>query len=443
MKKNKGWLKSKMQSQVFVITFLCVLCCAMMVATIAVCTVNILTMAGHDDPVYHSSIMLSLIIEGISLIVTAAFIVLTVYFRKAILKPIKKIVHELNNFSEGILSAEFDVKINDSDIGKLAGSLNTTKWYLKKMVDELTYLLTQMSYGNISFTINYEYKGEFAPLKSSFEQILVTLNESVSSIQKAGTMLYDASEQVSSGSQALAQGTSEQEASIRELSDYVQDISGRVNKNAENAKNVSEISDTATTDLKEGNAEMQKMLAAMKIIDEKSAEIEKIINTIDNIAFQTNILALNAAVEAARAGEAGKGFAVVADEVRNLASKSAEAAQTTSELISSTIEAVSNGTAIADSTAQTIESVMERFSNANSLINEISDSSAQQATMVDQVLSSVGQISAVVQNNAATAEESASASALTAAQAKELQKMVKQFHLREDGQVHLEGPMEE
>ncbi len=443
MKKNKGWLKNKMQSQVFVITFLCVLCCIMMVATIAVCTVNILTMAGHDDPVYHSSIMLSLIIEGISIIVTAAFIVLTVYCRKAILKPVKKIVHELNNFSEGILSAEFDVKINDSDIGKLAGSLNTTKWYLKKMVDELTYLLTQMSYGNISFTINYDYKGEFAPIKSAFEQILVNLNDSFSRIQKAGTTLYDASEQVSSGSQALAQGTSEQEASIRELSDYVQDISGKVNKNAENAKNVSEISDTATTDLKKGNAEMQKMLAAMKIIDEKSAEIEKIINTIDNIAFQTNILALNAAVEAARAGEAGKGFAVVADEVRNLASKSAEAAQTTSELISSTIEAVSNGTAIADSTAQTIESVMERFSNANSLINEISDSSAQQATMVDQVLSSVGQISAVVQNNAATAEESASASALTAAQAKELQKMVKQFHLREDGQVHLEGPMEE
>ena len=380
MKKNKGWLKNKAQSQVVVITFLCVVCCIMMLATVAVCTVNILTMVGHDDPVYHSSIMLSLITEGISLIVTAAFILLCIYVKKAIVKPIRKISNELNNFSEGILSAEFDVKINDSDIGKLAGSLNTAKWYLKK---------------------------------------------------------------ISSGSQALAQGTSEQEASIRELSDYVQDISGKVNKNAENAKNVSEISDTATTDLKKGNAEMQKMLAAMKIIDEKSVEIEKIINTIDNIAFQTNILALNAAVEAARAGEAGKGFAVVADEVRNLASKSAEAAQTTSELISSTIEAVSNGTAIADSTAQTIESVMERFSNANSLINEISDSSAQQATMVDQVLSSVGQISAVVQNNAATAEESASASALTAAQAKELQKMVKQFHLREDGQVHLEGPMEE
>lgn len=440
MKKFKGWIKKKAQSQVFVITLLCVICCVMMAATIAVCTVNILSMAGSDNSVYHSSIMLSLIIEGFALIVTAAFILLTIYCRKAIMKPIKKISHELNNFSEGILSEEFDVKINESDIGKLAGSLNTAKWYLKKMVDELTYLLTQMSYGNISFNINYEYKGEFAPIKEAFEQILVNLNNSMSSIQKSGTMLYDASEQVSSGSQALAQGTSEQEASIRELSDYVQDISGRVNKNAENAKNVSEISDTATTDLKQGNAEMQKMLAAMKIIEEKSAEIEKIINTIDNIAFQTNILALNAAVEAARAGEAGKGFAVVADEVRNLASKSAEAAQTTSELISSTIEAVSNGTAIADSTAHTIENVMERFSNANSLINEISEVSAEQASMVDQVLSSVGQISAVVQNNAATAEESASASALTAAQAKEMQTLVKQFHLRENGQVHLEGP---
>lgn len=440
MKKFKGWIKKKAQSQVFVITLLCVICCVMMAATIAVCTVNILSMVGSDNPVYHSSIMLSLIIEGFALIVTAAFILLTIYCRKAIMKPIKKISHELNNFSDGILSEEFDVKINESDIGKLAGSLNTAKWYLKKMVDELTYLLTQMSYGNISFNINYEYKGEFAPIKEAFEQILVNLNNSMSSIQKSGTMLYDASEQVSSGSQALAQGTSEQEASIRELSDYVQDISGRVNKNAENAKNVSEISDTATTDLKQGNAEMQKMLAAMKIIEEKSAEIEKIINTIDNIAFQTNILALNAAVEAARAGEAGKGFAVVADEVRNLASKSAEAAQTTSELISSTIEAVSNGTAIADSTAHTIENVMERFSNANSLINEISEVSAEQASMVDQVLSSVGQISAVVQNNAATAEESASASALTAAQAKEMQTLVKQFHLRENGQVHLEGP---
>ena len=440
MKKIIGFLKKKAQNQLFVISLLCTVCCVLMAGTIAVCTVNILSMVGSDLELNHMSIILSLIIEGFALIVTAGLILLCIYFRKAVVKPIRKICHEIENFSEGKMSEEFDVKITDSDIGKLAGSLNTTKWYLKKMIDELTYLLTQMSYGNISFNINYDYKGEFEPIKTAFEQILVNLNDSISKIQTAGTMLYDASEQVSGGSQALAQGTSEQEASIRELSDNVEDISGRVRKNAENAKNASEISDTATDDLKAGNEEMQQMLAAMKVIEEKSAEIEKIINTIDNIAFQTNILALNAAVEAARAGEAGKGFAVVADEVRNLASKSAEAAQTTSELIGNTIEAVSNGMAIADTTAQKIQSVMDRFNTANTLINEISDVSEEQAKMVEQVLSSVGQISAVVQNNAATAQESASASAITAAQAKEMQTLVKQFHLRENGQVHLEGP---
>lgn len=429
MKENKGWLKSKFQSQVFVITFLCILCCVMMVATIAVCTVNILSMAGSDNPVYHSSIMLSLIIEGIALIVTAAFIVLAIYCRKAILKPIKKISHELDNFSEGRLSEEFDVKINDSDIGRLAGSLNTTKWYLKKMVDELTYLLTQMSYGNISFTVNYDYKGEFAPIKTAFEQILDNLNNSMSSIQKSGTTLYDASEQVSSGSQALAQGTSEQEASIRELSDYVSDISGRVNKNAENAKNVSEISDTATTDLKEGNAEMQKMLAAMKIIDEKSAEIEKIINTIDNIAFQTNILALNAAVEAARAGEAGKGFAVVADEVRNLAGKTADAAALTSQLIEHTVEAVANGTELTTDTADSMVTLVDSANEAVSIVSSITSDANAESDELSRITDGVEQIANVIQRNTATAEESAASSEELSGQAAILKSLTDRFEL--------------
>ena len=392
MKENKGWLKSKFQSQVFVITFLCILCCVMMVATIAVCTVNILSMAGSDNPVYHSSIMLSLIIECIALIVTAAFIVLAIYCRKAILKPIKKISHELDNFSEGRLSEEFDVKINDSDIGRLAGSLNTTKWYLKKMVDELTYLLTQMSYGNISFTVNYDYKGEFAPIKTAFEQILDNLNNSMSSIQKSGTTLYDASEQVSSGSQALAQGTSEQEASIRELSDYVSDISGRVNKNAENAKNVSEISDTATTDLKEGNAEMQKMLAAMKIIEEKSAEIEKIINTIDNIAFQTNILALNAAVEAARAGEAGKGFAVVADEIRELSENTRMATEEIGDIITKLTQDAERASGSMTRSAEYAERQNEMIEETGAKLVDIKNNTGKLYESVRQVNRSVENI---------------------------------------------------
>ncbi len=439
MKKFFRFIKRKFTDQNFVITFLCTVCCLFLLGAITAYGFAVSFMIRDSDA--DSALVISTIAAGITvMLVIALFILLFIYFKKAVIKPIRQIRREIENFSEGRLSEEFNVKITDSDIGRLAGALNTTKWYLKKMVDELTYLLTQMSYGNISFSINYEYKGEFIPIKEAFEQILVNLNESISRIKKSGIALYDASEQVSAGSQALAQGTSEQEASIRQLSENIEDISGRVRKNAENAKNASGISDAVTGDLKQGNAEMQKMLAAMKDIEEKSAEIEKIINTIDSIAFQTNILALNAAVEAARAGEAGKGFAVVADEVRNLAGKSAEAAQTTGELIGGTIEAVANGTQIADSTAATIESAVERFANASGLINNISGLSAEQAVMVEQVLTGVEQISAVVQNNAATAQESAGASAITAAQAKDLQSLVKQFHLREDGQVHLEGP---
>lgn len=446
MKKIINFIKRKSHSQSFVITFICVASMIFLAATIVTTVLSINSLL-RDAAVIGEETSIRFIIMfamtgGYAIIAIAALILVTIYFRKAVAKPIKKIEQELDNISNGNLSEEFNVKINDGEIGKVAGSLNETKWYIKKMVDELSYLLTQMSYGNVSFSINYKYKGEFLPIKTAFEGILDSINDSFSRIQKSGAMLSDASEQVSAGSQALAQGTSEQEASIRELSDNIYDISEKVRKNAENAKQASEISDTVEVNLREGNEEMQKMLAAMKVIEEKSTEIEKIINTIDSIAFQTNILALNAAVEAARAGEAGKGFAVVADEVRNLASKSAEAAQSTSELISGTIEAVSNGTALADSTAQTIQDVMEKFNSTNELINGISASSAEQAQTIEQVLSSVQQISAVVQNNAATAQESASASALTASQSKELQTLVKKFYLRENGQVHLEGPAE-
>ncbi len=445
MKKIIEGLKRKFRSQSFVVTATCIFSTLLMAAIIITAGLSIYKVVREGNAVGnidYSYIVLYALVGGYALISAAVLVFIIIFFRKNVVKPIDKIRTELDNLSEGRLSEEFDVKINDSEIGTLAGSINTTKWYIKKMTDELSYLLTQMSYGNISFSVNYEYKGEFVPIKTAFEEILNNLNSSISQIQKSGTMLSDASEQVSAGAQALAQGTSEQEESIRELSENIEGISKRVHHSAENAKRASEISGEATSELQAGNEEMQKMLAAMKIIEEKSAEIEKIINTIDSIAFQTNILALNAAVEAARAGEAGKGFAVVADEVRNLASKSAEAAQSTSELISGTIEAVANGTALADSTAQKIESVMEGFNTTNALINEISDVSAEQARTIEQVLVGVEQISAVVQNNAATAQESASASALTAAQAKELQTLVKKFYLRENGQVHLDGPVE-
>jgi len=184
-------------------------------------------------------------------------------------------------------------------------------------------------------------------------------------------------------------------------------------------------------EIEDSNLHMQELIKAISEINFKSTQISKIIKTIDDIAFQTNILALNAAVEAARAGNAGKGFAVVAEEVRNLASKSAQAANETTELIESSIEAVSIGTKIADATAISLSSVVTGASEINTLMNVISQASNEQATSIGQVTRGVEQISEVIQTNSATAEESAAASEELSGQAQLLITLVSNFKLRD------------
>lgn len=174
---------------------------------------------------------------------------------------------------------------------------------------------------------------------------------------------------------------------------------------------------------------MHEMMEAIEMINLKSSEIGKIIKTIEDIAFQTNILALNAAVEAARAGEAGKGFAVVADEVRNLASKSAEAAKNTTVLIEDTIKAVENGTNIAGETQQVLNDVLIGIRETVELVNQISEDSIVQADSLSQTINGMDRINSVVQSNAATAEQSSAASEELSGQAISLEDISKRFNL--------------
>ena len=302
-------------------------------------------------------------------------------------------------------------------------------------------MLGEMSNGNFRVTTSKEdqYVGSYKNILEAMHNIRLTLSDALLEIDHASEQVSTGASQVSDAAQALSQGATEQASSIEELSATITDISNRIKENAANATEANTLSQEASEGVLSGNQKMADMIAAMNDIASTSNEIGKIIRTIDDIAFQTNILALNAAVEAARAGSAGKGFAVVADEVRNLAGKSAEAAKNTTLLIENAITAIGNGTKIAGETAEALRLVVEKSNVSAVRISEIAEASTAQAEAVMQVTTGIDQISAVVQTTSATSEESAATSEELSAQAVTLKSLVGKFKLMDS---HSNGYME-
>lgn len=250
---------------------------------------------------------------------------------------------------------------------------------------------------------------------------IVTVLQRISRQMEDGAdQVASASGQVSSSSQSLAEGASEQAASLEETSASLEEISSMTKKNAGNAQEADGLMKEASSVVNEANQSMQQVTTSMAEISKASEDTQKIIKTIDEIAFQTNLLALNAAVEAARAGEAGAGFAVVADEVRNLALRAAEAAKNTADLIEGTVKKVTDGTALVNQTNEAFVQVAESTSKVGELVGEISAASNEQAEGVEEVNKAVIEMDKVTQQNAANAEESASASEEMSAQAEEM-----------------------
>lgn len=382
----------------------------------------------------YTSIVITVIILLIA-VLAAAFIA----FRLAsgIGVSARLCADRLKALSQGDLKSEVAKIQRNDELGLLAEATSTIVTTMQGIISDLDWGLGEIASGNLDIDSKVKelYVGDFQSLAVSLNGIITQLSGTLQQVRQSADQVSAGSDQVSSAAQALSQGATEQASSVEELAATITEISVQVKKTAENAQAAREKTEQTGEAVKVSNQQMQDMISAMDAISAKAAEIKKVIKTIEDIAFQTNILALNAAVEAARAGEAGKGFAVVADEVRNLASKSAEASKGTAALIDGTVASVEQGTGIARITAESLAQVMESTVETISMVVEISNAASGQANSIAQITQGIDQISSVVQNNSATAEESAAASEELSGQAGMLDALISTFRLKESSMV--------
>lgn len=400
----------------------------------ATVTNELINAAQEQADSYYESGLKTKKISSIILLVLAAFcivftILLAIKVIRDITHPILTLEAAMKEMAKGNMHVEIAYESKD-ELGNLANNLRFVLKTLSEYITHICSRLDSLAEGDLSIEMDMDYLGDFESIKHSGAKIIYSLNDALSQIHQASEQVADGSEQVSSGAQALSQGATEQASSVEELVATLNDLSAKVNQTAEKSRAVNDLITMTGSEINNSNVKMSSMMSAMTKINECSSQIEKIIKTIEDIAFQTNILALNAAVEAARAGEAGKGFAVVADEVRSLASKSAEAAKDTTVLISNSLNAVSEGNQIAAETQESLEKVVSSTGEITTNMATITEANNIQAEGLSQVTLGIDQISSVIQTNSATAEESAAASEELFSQSSLLKSLVGRFRLK-------------
>lgn len=363
----------------------------------------------------------------------------SLYVKTQVTEPILFFKDEVAKMAVGDLKLDFSCSSHALEIQELSHGLAVSTSELNRIVTVLNVGVSELTQKKFIPLPPAGFPGDFRPIELGFSQLVDVVADTLKEIVTSAGEVTLGAHQVSQGAQSLAHGATEQATSVEQLSDTVEDIGKMVADTAESAKEANHLGETANTVLTKSAKEMGELMEAISQIERSSADIEQIIHTIDEIAFQTNILALNAAIEAARAGQFGKSFAVVADEVRDLAQKSAVAAANTNELIEGSLLAIRRGATLARSTDKAFAEVKKNSDKMLGVVQHIAESSQKQSENIDSIYNSVTEISAVISNNSATSEESAAASEELSSQAESMTNMLDSFTLFGEVDMNIGG----
>lgn len=342
--------------------------------------------------------------------VTLEFIRVIGFANVQLLQPIKKVSAQMIALANGDFDEPLELTEDETEVGKMVEAMNFMKKNMSEVIEEIAGVMEEMSNGNYRVALEQNYVGRFEKVKLSIEHIISKMQDTLATLRDAADHINLGSEQLADAAQELADGSTTQAIQVSELVDVMKKMTTNMEENALKATDSVQIAEQAGVALQQGNAKMQELKEAIANISVCAEQIKTIIDTIDDIAAQTNLLSLNAAIEAARAGEAGRGFAVVAEQVKKLAEESSKASGSTNELIATTIEAVQNGIAIADATTESMNEVMQGAMVATQNMGQIAERLNNEVKNIAEANDTLNTVSAVVDNNSATSQETAAVS---------------------------------